>query len=84
MGAVAEAYHCRPSDYLPELNTFEKFCVDEVVAYAVAEEKARQMKELKDKKNKEQGAGESEEKPTRPSKQDSPIDVLNHEAFRRK
>jgi len=80
---VAKTFGVRPSDYLPELNTWEAFCLDEAVAYALAVEENRRWEEVKAGRV----TGERDltgKKPAKPSAKDAPIDVLNHEAFRKK
>lgn len=45
MATTAKAWGKAPSDYLPELGTWERFVVDEACAYVYALEQDRRLKE---------------------------------------
>ncbi len=76
---TAKTFGVRPSDYLPELGTWERYCFDELVAFQMA---------IEEKNRFDDAMAESGDKPepksNHPSPKDSAISVLNHEAFRKK
>lgn len=84
IGMTAKTFGVRPSDYLPELGTWERYCFDELVAIQMAIEEQKQIEEAKSK------AGRGDPKPPSPKKKDVPgphmrgVDLMNHEAFRKK
>jgi hypothetical protein len=82
MGMTAKTFGVRPSDYLPELGTWERYCFDELVAFQMAIEEKRQFDEAKGGKGDEKPASDAES--TRPNPKDNALSVLNHEAFRKK
>lgn len=72
LGAVAKTFSIRPSDYFPELGTYERFCLDEAVAYFVASKEAEQIEQAKNKE------------PEPSAKQTDFIEWMNSEKFRAK
>ncbi len=47
LALTAKAFGAKPSDYLPELSTYERFAVDEACAYILAVVQEQQLDELK-------------------------------------
>lgn len=85
LGAVAKMFGVRPSDYLPELSSYEKFCVDEAIAYVLSKEQKRIMDEHTSKRGR-QGLcdNESEQDPlykNKPTPQQSAWDILTHKTY---
>lgn len=74
---MAKTYNCRPSDYFEgeEIGTWEKFCIDEAVAYFMATEEAE--KAQKDKPTKPADVA-------KPKPSDNILDVMNHDFFKKK
>ena len=56
LATVAKEFGQKPSSYLPELGTFEAFCLDEACAHALIQmrEEAREKSEIKEKPKKEE------------------------------
>jgi hypothetical protein len=81
MGMTAKTFGVRPSDYLPELGTWERYCFDELVALQMAIEEKRQFDAAKQESGND---NKPEPKSNRPSPSDNALSVMNHEAFRKK
>ena len=81
---TAKTFGVRPSDYLPELGTWERYCFDELVAVQMAIEEQKHIEEAKKQtegdKGKQPASGAESRKP-HPGI--SGAELLNHEAFRK-
>ena len=71
LALTAKAFGAKPSDYFPELSTYEKFAVDEACAYVLAVVQEQQLEDLK-----------SGHKPDQPKPSKSVMDILTDPRFK--
>lgn len=66
---TAKTFGVRPSDYLDDLGSYEKYCFDELIAFELAAEQAKRYDEAKE------DDGETD---------DDVLAILNDEKYRKK